>query len=472
MNLIYDEPFIKIRPRESSALLANPHKGIATYQRFSRDPLNDPAISKPTDDGPLEFPPAPPPETDPTVPPSTVAYLRWFWARIEPEPGRRRWDVVDRALAIARERGQSVQLRLMPVGGADKLTPEPGAPGWYAERAKTVETLGPGHLEPVYSDADYLRYWGDLIRDFGARYDGHPDLDAVDVSILGPWGEGGGENGGEPFPDQTNRLIDVYLESFRKTHLVSLINGYQFFYGIRRGCGWRADCFGDLSVSTQWGKRVSPETPVDPNCWNHMYDYYPMQVATAGAQDAWRTRPVLLESCWVPQHWYNNGWDVDWLLEQGLKYHVSVLNTKSSRIPPAWTDRFDDFVKRMGYRFVLRQMMTPAKVRRGGFFWYYLWIENVGVAPLYRPYVLAFRLTQGTVREIITSPGDVTQWLPGDSWLDEKRPLPLAFEPGRVDVAVALVDPVTLQPRVRFAIDGTREDGWHPVTSIEVIGDP
>jgi hypothetical protein len=114
MNLIYDEPFIKVRPVESRALLAYPHKGIATYQRFARDPLNDPNEEKPTDDGPLEFSSSHPAETRPAVPPSTVAYLRWFWARIEPEPGKRRWDVVDRALAIARQRGQSVQLRLMP----------------------------------------------------------------------------------------------------------------------------------------------------------------------------------------------------------------------------------------------------------------------------------------------------------------------------------------------------------------------
>jgi hypothetical protein len=377
---------------------------------------------------------------------------------------------VDRVLAVARERGQTVHLRLMPVGGADKLTPEPGVPAWYAERANTVETLCPGHREPVYADEHYLHYWGDLIRDFGARYDGHPCLDAVDVSILGPWGEGGGENGGAAYPEQTDRLIEIYLDSFRKTHLASLINGYQFHAGIRRGCGWRADCFGDLSASTQWGCPITPDTPADPQCWNHMYDYYPMQVVSAHAQDAWQRRPVLLETCWVPRHWHDNGWDLEWLLQQGLKYHVSVLNTKSSPIPPAWQDRFAGFVKRMGYRFVLRQLMTPARVRRGGHFWYYLWIENVGVAPIYRPYALAFRLRQGDACEILLSSADVTQWLPGDVWLDERLSLPPTLRPGQVAVEVALVDPESHQPRVRFAIDGTRDDGWHPLCTIEVTG--
>ena len=471
MNLIYDEPFIKVRPKESTALLANPHKGIATYQRFERDPLNapyDPALGTPTDDGPMEILSSPAGGVPSGEPRSTVSYWRWFWARLEPEKGQRRWDVVDQVLVTAKDRGQSVHLRLMPVGGANKQIMEPGAPAWYAKLAQTVQALYPGHREPVYSDPEYLRHWGDLIRDFGRRYDGHPNLDVVDVSILGPWGEGGGENGGEGFQDQTNRLIDVYLESFRQTPLIALINGYQLRYGISHGCGWRADCFGDLSTGSKWGQPDSADDPPKPPAWNHMYDYYPMQVCKANAQDAWKTKPVLLESCWVPRHWFNNGWDIDWLLQQGLKYHVSVLNNKSSHIPPAWADRFAEFIKRMGYRFVLRQMMTPAKVKRGGFFWYYLWIENIGVAPLYRHYRLAFRLTQGDIREIVISPAKVEEWLPGDTWLDEKRPLPPTLRAGPVTVEIALIDEQTATPRVQFAIEPVAADGWHPLTTIEI----
>ncbi|MCG2660542.1 MAG: DUF4832 domain-containing protein, partial [Kiritimatiellae bacterium] len=272
----------------------------------------------------------------------------------------------------------------------------------------------------------------------------------------------------EAYQEQTNRLIDVYLESFRKTPLISLINGYAFKYGISRGCGWRADCFGDVSMSAAWGKACASKTPPDPNSWNHMYDYYPMQVVKADALEAWKRSPVIFETCWVPRHWHNNRWDINWIIRQGLKYHASVLMTKSSPIPREWNKPFNDFIKRMGYRFVLRQMMTPAKVKRGGFLWYYLWIENIGVAPLYRKYRLAFRLTQGKTREIVVSPSDVTRWLPGDIWLDEKRPLPESLKPGRVDVDVAIIGETSPEPKVRFAIETVRSDGWHPLMTIEI----
>ena len=38
----------------------------------------------------------------------------------------------------------------------------------------------------------YMRHWGALVTAAGARYDGHPDLDSVDVSTVGYWGEGWG----------------------------------------------------------------------------------------------------------------------------------------------------------------------------------------------------------------------------------------------------------------------------------------
>jgi len=463
--LIYDEPFIKVRPEESNEVLLNPGKGFATYQRFNGDPLTYDLTW--INAAPTEFPPFTGNIENKDYPQTTIAYLRWFWVQIEPEKGKRRWDIIDRALECARERGQSVQLGLMPVGGRK----EPGVPKWYAKIARTKETLQKGHLEPFYEDEDYLKHWGDLIRELGSRYDGHPNLETVDVSFIGPWGEGGSENGGEAYQEETNRLMDVYIESFRKTPLLALINGYEFIYGIRKGLGWRADCFGDVNMSGGWGNLSEEGPPADPDplSWNHMYDYYPMQVVKAGAQEAWKTKPVVFETCWVPMTWYRNNFPVDWIIQQGLKYHMSVFMPKSSPVPPEWTEKFNEFIKRMGYRFVLRQMMTPAKVKRGGLFWYYLWIENIGVAPIYRRYRLAFRIRQGDVSEIIVSPTDVTKWLPGDIWLDEKRPLPPSLRPGKADVDVALIDEKSNEPKVKFAIKNIRDDGWHPMLTIEII---
>ena len=47
-------------------------------------------------------------------------------------------------------------------------------------------------------DPRYAKAFGDMIRAFGKRYDGHPDLESVDLSIVGAWGEGAGSDRAHP----------------------------------------------------------------------------------------------------------------------------------------------------------------------------------------------------------------------------------------------------------------------------------
>jgi hypothetical protein len=43
-----------------------------------------------------------------------------------------------------------------------------------------------------------------MIKALGQRYDGHPDLESVDVSIIGFWGEG---DGSHLLADQTRQAL-------------------------------------------------------------------------------------------------------------------------------------------------------------------------------------------------------------------------------------------------------------------------
>jgi len=55
----------------------------------------------------------------------------------------------------------------------------------------------------------------------GKRYDGHPSLKAVDLSIVGAWGEGGGS---ELLTEMTRGLpVKCYTDNLRKTPLVTLL---------------------------------------------------------------------------------------------------------------------------------------------------------------------------------------------------------------------------------------------------------
>lgn len=437
----------RIIPRESKELFLNPHKGIATFQRFNGEPLFPPL--RPDDAaGPTNFNPFDGNTTNIDYPQTTVVYCRWYWDIIEPEKGRYRWDIIDGALKAASVRGQTLQAHLMPHSPDNQFGK---LPKWYMATAPTEQKE---IAIPIYDGPDYLRHWGDLIRAFALRYDGHPDLDTFDLAFIGPWGEGAGKASEEGI----RRMIDLYCDAFSKTPLLAMIGEYKYEYAMARGTGWRACCFGDVTI----------QDPVDYPCgWNHMYNYYPREVTLRGGSEAWRTKPVVMESGWVPAHWEAKGFDIDWIIEQGLKYHTSVLMPKSCPMSPAMITKMNAFARRMGYRFVLRQFACRKTAKRGNFLPYIIWVENIGVAPIYRQYDLVVRFRQGKATSLVRIAADITKWLPGDQWLENELLVPMTLEPGKTSLDIALVDGRGT-PRVKFAIEGGGSDGWFPMTTIEL----
>ena len=435
---------VVVHPKLIHDVLVNPGMGIQTFQRFNGDALN--SALKWSEEGPTA--PLTAAEKQ-EFPASTIAYCRWFWETLEPDRGHVRWDIVDNALAEAHRHGQTLAVRLMPYDQKHPL------PVWYQKSgAKRANAAGAPIWEPDFSDPLYLRYWGALVKRAGQRFDGHPDLDTVDISSVGYWGEGWSDY--MPAFSYQKGLIDIWLEAFKRTPLLMNFDQEQALaYGTQQGAGWRLDCWGDMRGIT--GGR-----------WCHMFDLYPEQIVRAGIQDAWKRGPVSLETCWVPGYWKQQGWDVDYILAQALRWHVSSVNIKSSAIPPEWKARFDDFQKKMGYRFVLRRLEYARRVKAGTMAPLHMWWLNAGVAPVYRPYELALQITSPTGSANIKLPVDVRKWLPGDAVYDGTAYVPATLKPGDYRVRVALLDPRTEQPAVRLAIEGRQSDGWYDVGAISI----
>ncbi len=431
-----------VRPTEIDDVLVNPGMGIETFQRFNGQPINEglrwsevgPERAG-TDTSQVDFPP------------SSVAYLRWFWSQIEPERGTYRWAIIDEALAEAHRHGQRLAFRIMPYDDKHPM------PDWYtksgARRANSPTDKDGAVWSPDADDPLYAKYWTALIVEAGKRYDGHPDLNHVDVSTVGYWGEGWGPYlPGWPVQQQ---LIDVYFTAFPRTPLLMNFDALPALqYGVKRGAGWRLDCWGDMGAP---GRSFA-----------HMKDFYPQQLARGGLQDAWRDHPVALETCWVPAQWYEWKFPLKPILDQALRWHASTINIKSSRIPEEWKPAFTEFQKQIGYRFVLKRFEYPSHAARGTMAAIAMWWFNAGVAPVYQPYTLALAIGDA----IVPLQADVTRWLPGDSVVEHTIAIPRDLAPGRHPVRVALLDPVTRRPAIRLAIAGRQDDGWYQVGEIVI----
>ncbi|HEV2493882.1 MAG TPA: DUF4832 domain-containing protein [Terriglobia bacterium] len=448
---------VVVRPLEIHDVLVNPGMGITTFQRFNGDPIN-PGLGW-SEEGPTAKLAA---GTKPDFPDTSISYCRWFWETLEPRHGEVHWEIVDRALDAAREHHQTLAIRLMPYDQKHPL------PQWYqdsgARRANKSTDKDGAIWQPDFSDPLYLKDWGEVVAAAGARYDGNPYLDSVDISSVGYWGEGWSDY--MPAFEYQKALIDIWLDAFKRTPLLMNFDQPEALsYGTAHGAGWRLDCWGDMRSNPVNGTQA----------WSHMLDFYPLQIVRAGIQDVWQRSPVSLESCGVPGSWFKQGWDIDYILAQALRWHVTSVNIKSSAIPPAWKEKFTEFEKQMGYRFILRRFEYPKTVRAGSMIPVHMWWLNAGVAPVYREYPLAVELhssVQGSQGEessaIIHVPVDVRKWLPGDAVYDGTLYVPDALKPGAYTVRIAMLDPRTGDPAIKLAIQGRAPDGWYDLGMIQV----
>ena len=441
---------VVVRPEESNEILVNPGMGITTFQRFNGQPLNQGL--RWSEEGPTAKQSNAPARAN--FPDTSIAYCRWFWNELQPASDQIRWQIIDTALEEARRHQQTLAIRLMPYDEEHPL------PEWYrnsgAARANKATDKDGAIWQPDFSDPLYKKYWSALIAAAGARYDGHPFLESVDISSVGYWGEGWSEY--MPAFQFQKELIDIYFDAFKRTPLLmNFDEPHALAYGTQRGAGWRLDCLGDMG--RQWKDRPG---------FSHMLDFYPQQIVRMGVQGVWQRSPVSLETCWVPGFWKERRWDVDYILNQALRWHVSSVNVKSSPIPPEWQSKFDEFQKHIGYRFVLRRLEYPRSTKAGEMMPVHMWWLNAGVAPPYREYKLALQFQSAAGAKNMSLESDVRKWLPGDAVVDETIYVPDTLSTGAYRLRLALLDPRTNQPAVRLAIKGRNPDGWYEMGAITI----
>lgn len=387
-------------------------------------------------------------------PTTRVAYFRWYWSELEPSPGQFNFAMVDSVIAQARSRNQNLAFRIMP-----------SIPGWLA--AQGVGQVGSSGEElPDHNNPLFIAYHERLVKEFGARYAGSTDVDHVDIGSVGCWGEWnsaccpagmqGTCNAYMPTENNRRATVDWYYKYFPNTPLVALAEGTG--YANTRGAGWRGDCFGDYGM-------FSPT-------WNHMENYFPYVVQMPEVANVWQKSPVQFEACGVMQDWYNMGFNIDTILQRGLDWHVSVFNGKDSAVPAAWRPKVDEWLKKIGYRFVLTQLTHTNDVAPGGQMQLQASWTNKGVAPAYQPWPLAYRLrnTAGATVAQWRSSADVRTWLPGSRSVQDSVQVPATTPAGTYSLDVAVLSEDGTQAFVQLAIAGKRTDLWYPVSQVRVGG--
>jgi hypothetical protein len=392
--------------------------------------------------------------------PFSVVYIRFDWASAEPEEGKFNWKLIDDVIAAWKPEGAAVALRVMTCNAHSSsyyTSPEwlfdAGCKGHEYLRGGDDPTSGGKRIlriEPDYSDPIYLRKHGAFLKALGERYDGHPNVEFLDIGSYGIWGEW---HTSHPAPVAVRKqIVDLYLNAFKKTPLVFMSDDAEVLgYALSRGTGFRRD-----GVGSPWHERN----------WIGSKKYGAVQ----GMGEAWKSAPIVFE--WFGNFAYlqSRQWPFDAAVDFMLSNHVTLINDNIGEVPPEKIAQLEKLARLAGARFVLRELVHKKLVRPGSALNLKMHWSNVGVGKLYRPYTLSICLLDrdGRVAFTAKSTADPRDWLPGDHAVAETLDLPPTLKPDDYTIAVSLVSAMREGAPFRLAIDVPQKQGCYELSKVTV----
>lgn len=386
-------------------------------------------------------------------PDSKVYFCSVRWKDIEVAKGVYRWELLENKLDYAKSIGCTAVVRCSPYA----LSEEDDIPEWFRAENPEEPEFPFWRVDPLTTR--YVDYWSDFIKAFALKYDGHPVISSIDLTIVGAWGEGGGTEFLKPEAIQC--ITDAYLDGFKITPLQALLHdplSMKIITDRKAKVGFRVDCLGDM------GGFHGEE-------WSHMTDFYPQNIQNFKMEDAWEKAPILFEACWHMNDWYLQGWDIDYIIQETLKWHISSFNNKGTIVPEPWKENVAQWLKKMGYRFELRKFTYDSEVKAGGNLDITALWANVGVAPIYNHYPLVLKLTGNDQTYTLFSREDIREWLPDEdiAW-EESFSIPSDVPEGDYILEIGIETGVKEIGNIKLAIEGNA-DGYYQMGKLFIRGD-
>jgi hypothetical protein len=342
-------------------------------------------------------------------------------------------------------------------------------PDWLYEKTSRNgdhynNEYGQGY-SPDYSDPMLIDAHQKAIHALGQRY-GQDDFFAyIELGSLGHWGEWHVKSNSDirPLPDEfvRDQYVLHYLEAFPNNHLLMR---RPFNIAKEEKLGLYNDMTGHPEATKTWLDWIEIGGEFSQTGEKH---------ALAAMPDGWQVAPIGGEQ--------TNFLSDEDLYKDFLTQTLDLLRASHSTfIGPggpydilpgsALQAGLDQVHVNLGYRFFVSELKMPARAFIGRSVRGTVTIENIGNAPMYYPWPLRFYLIDdtGEFQAIVEKDESMMGVLPSQS-RSFNFSLPVGhLENGVYSVGVSIVDPLTDQPVVRFAMDNVRNDRIQILRELEV----
>jgi hypothetical protein len=254
---------------------------------------------------------------------------------------------------------------------------------------------GPGRA-PDWSDPDLIAQMQQLISAMAARYDGDARITAIQVGLLGLWGEWhqSGCPALEPGVAAKQAVRDRYQQAFLNTPLqtryprLADVGTTEF--------GFHEDYFPSFTGNCNL---FTPALPLcdDSGNWNMEWAF---ANETPASRDNWQSHPISGESPTASQKnvWVTRRADIEALIRL---YHFSFLGPAGKHEESGFGSSLAPLRRTLGYNLHLDRVELPAAVNAGANVLVDATLANSGSAPLYHDFSLQLDLVDV---------GGVTRW--------------------------------------------------------------
>jgi len=366
-------------------------------------------------------------------------YLRLGWNYLEPQEGEYNWEFLDEVIRRwwAQDRRISFRISCKETGDQTYATPQ-----WVFEAGAKGEMVQ-GCFEPDYGDPIFLEKFGNFMMAFGARYDGAPFLEFVDVGSFGEWGECHTEGTSErAWPVEVMKEhIDIHTRAFKKT---TVLGNYDIV-AIRRTYDGTEEELQAYMLNQGLGSRV------DSGCVSFYADRYGLSSMHEPHlfQPYWRTKPIDLEFGHYSHVQNTQSWNEGYpMIAAAHEIHPTFAGFHG--FARQWLNDNPHYAKVLGnlvgYWYFPQTAYLPATIRAGqrlamGMVW-----ENRGVAPAYTRFKLYLKLVNQKTGEtdlISLREADNRKWVANEPAEDIYSIRPRKdLTPGAYDVRIGLFEEI------------------------------
>jgi hypothetical protein len=398
--------------------------------------------------------------------PHTLVYADLTWREFEPQEGQYDFDSFERKQQLDRWRQEGKRVVFRFVADIPGSEMHSDIPDWLFARINGSgdyydNEYGKG-FSPDYSNLILIEAHRKAIHALGERYGNDGFFAFIELGSLGHWGEWHIHPGLTPLPSENIRDLYVshYLEAFPHTHLLMR---RPFTIAESAGLGLYNDMTADPVQTSDWLDWIVNGGE------SSLWDGYQLVAMPNG----WKKAPVGGEQAPTLSNEEVYRTNLEQTLRLLRESHTTFIGPGSpykAELGGSLQSGLDQVMATIGYRLFVDNVQIPRRVYLGHGLTLHCTLSNNGIAPIYYNWPTYFYLFDKNSETVATVKAeiDLRQVLPGTLY-DFHIRLPVDnLKNGTYSIGVAIVDPITNQPAVKFANENSRMDLIQELGSFEV----